>query len=180
MNKHKLLVILFLSTFSVMMNAQAGAHIFAGGVMVSSSDKNLTIPKSGALGYEVGLDARLNSDNMYFLVGGKYGVLGKKEFSYIKGRIGLGFDIFHFSHNIYLRTKIQGSLNFVNDYDSNIAVNPGYEKVNDGFAGVNTGLGLTLGALMFDIDYEYGIFNVAFKQADSKINFLGLNVGYRF
>ncbi len=180
MYKHKLLVFLFLTFYSILANAQAGAHIYAGGVMVTSGDKTLTLPKSGTLGYEAGLDARLNSDDMYFLLGGKFGILGKKDVSYLKGRVGLGFDIFHFSHNIYLRTKLQGSLNFLLDYNSEIALPLGYDKINDGFAGGVTGLGLTLGSLMIDLEYEYGILNVAYKQPTSKLNFLALNAGFRF
>lgn len=180
MHKRNLLFVVFISFVSSFCYSQAGAHIFAGGVIATSKDANLTIPKSGSKGYEIGLDARLNSDDMYFLFGAKYVVLTQEKMSIIKGRLGLGFDIIHFSRNIYLRTKLQGSINFINDFDASIPTAPGYETVNDGFAGVASGLGLTIGPFMVDIDYEYGLFNVAYKQKESKLNFIGLNAGFRF
>ena len=182
MHKRNLLFVVFISLVSSFCYSQAGAHIFAGGVIATSKDANLTIPKSGSKGYEIGLDARLNSDDMYFLFGAKYVVLTQEKMSIIKGRLGLGFDIIHFSRNIYLRTKLQGSINFINDFDATIPFNPGYSilQVNDGFAGAVSGLGLTMGPFMIDLDYEYGLFNVAFGKKESKLNFIGLNAGFRF
>jgi hypothetical protein len=160
--------------------SQAGAHIFGGVTSVITPDKNLTLPKSGSIGYEAGIDARLNSDFMYFLFGGRFAMLTKEKMSIIKARVGLGFDVINFTERTAIRTKLQGSLNFINGYDDTIPTATGYEKVNDGFAGLATGVGLTLGSLMIDLDFEYGLFNVAFEQPTSKIHFLGLNAGFRF
>ena len=84
-----------------------------------------------------------------------------------------------------MRSKLQGSLMFVNDFNSDAIKidklkNSGYTKINDGIAGLNTCLGITLGSLTLDLDYEYGLYNLYFEKKDTKLNFYSLVVGVRF
>ncbi len=176
--------------------SQAGLNIYAGPSMAFSKDEVVTGSGEGHYGYVLGANARLNSDPMYFLLGAEYGTMdfesnkkysffGGDDLSYTKAKIGLGFDIFRISPKFLIRTKLQGSLMFVNNFNDDLLklpkyANNGYLEVNDGIAGVATCAGITLGALTVDLEYELGLFNIFKEKKQSKVNFINLVAGVRF
>lgn len=171
--------------------------IFVGPSVAFSGDKVVTAGGEAHFGYVVGANARLNSDFMYFMLSGEYGtfdLIGNKKWNFIggddlvyfKGKIGLGFDIKKLSARTTLRTKLQGTLLFVNDYDqawinndARLAAN-GYNSLNEGIAGLSTCLGLTIGSLDIDLDYDHGLYNLYNGHKKSKISTLSLTTGFRF
>jgi hypothetical protein len=179
------------------MTSQAGMTIYAGPSFGFSPDKVVTAGGEGHFGYVIGAHARLNSDFMYFMLTGEYGTfdlvgnnkwnfVGGDDLKYIKGKVGLGFDLKRLSSKMVLRSKLQGSLLFVNDYDDNwikndtrLATN-GYTTINEGMAGVATCVGLTIGSLDLDLEYEQGLYNLYTGHKASKIHFINLTAGFRF
>lgn len=179
------------------MSAQAGMTLYLGPSYAFSPDKVVTAGGEGHFGYVVGAHARLNSDFMYFMLTGEYGTfdlvgnkkwnfVGGNDLKYIKAKIGLGFDIKKLNSTTTLRSKFQGSLLFVNDYndawiqnDSRLLSN-GYTAINEGMAGVSTCIGLTLGSFDIDLEYEQGLYNLYTGFKSSKIHFINLTGGFRF
>jgi hypothetical protein len=175
---------------------QAGMNVYAGPSMAFSKDNIVTGSGEAHYGYVIGVNARLNSDPMYFILSGEYGTMdfvsnksfkfiGGDDLSYVKTKIGLGFDIIKISPKFLIRTKLQGSLMFVNGFNDKLLklpkyVNNGYTEVNDGIAGVSTCAGITLGILTVDLEYEYGLFNIFQEKKNSKLNFINLVGGVRF
>lgn len=188
-------VLIFSKTSSIL--GQAGMTLYAGPSIAFSADKVVTAGGEAHFGYVIGANARLNSDFMYFMLTGEYGTfdlvankkwtfIGGDDLVYFKGKIGLGFDIKKLSARTTLRSKIQGTLLFVNDYeqswidnDVRLAAN-GYTKINEGLAGLSTCLGLTIGALDLDLEYDHGFYNLYNEHPKSKISSLTLTTGFRF
>ncbi len=187
-------ILTVLNTYAVF--GQAGINLYAGPSMAFSKDNIVTGSGEAHYGYVIGANARLNSDDMYFLFTGEYGTMdfvsnksfnfiGGDDLSYMKAKVGLGFDVIKISQNFLFRTKLQGSLMFVNNYNNDLLklpkyINNGYVEVNDGIAGIATCAGVTLGILTIDLEYEHGLFNIFKTKKDSKLNFINLSAGVRF
>lgn len=189
-------IVILIALFAQLSFGQAGMNIYVGPSMAFSKDNIVTGSGEAHYGYVIGAHARLNSDPMYFLISGEYGTMdfvsnkklsfiGGDDLTYAKAKIGLGFDVFRFSQKVAIRTKLQGSLMFVNGFNNDLLklpkyVNNGYTEVNDGIAGLATCVGVTLGALTFDLEYEHGLFNIFKEKKQSKLNFINLVAGVRF
>jgi hypothetical protein len=192
----RFIAILFFISFTSLLFGQAGVIVYAGPSFAFSPDDIVTGSGEAHFGYVIGANARINSDPMYFLVTGelggfdflsnkKFGIIGGNDLSYLKGKIGLGFDVKRISNRITIRSKVQGSLMFVNDFDQKLLETPkylsnGYTDVNDGIAGLSTCVGITHGNMLYEIEYEQGLFNIFKDKKTSKINFLNLTAGYQF
>jgi hypothetical protein len=189
------LVCVFL--FTQVYAQEAGLNIYAGPSAMFSRDKIVTKKGEGHYGYVIGANARLNSDFMYFLFSGEYGtfdflsskslkIVGGNDLTYMKGKIGLGFDVVKLGRRTHLRTKFQGNIMFVNNFDQSLLEktaslkNNGYTNVNDGIGGLSTGIGISKGAMTLDLEYEYGLFNFFYEKEESKLDFLNLVMGVRF
>ncbi len=185
------LVLLFLSTVSYQVAAQfQGLVVQTGYSSAFSKDKNITPDGQGHYGWTVGADARLLEGDLYFIMGGHYhstnikasasrNPFGKHDWGYIVGRFGMGFSIWQIAENLTLRSKVLACINF------NVKVppsgfEPGYEKINDSFAGVASGLGVTFGMFEFDFDYQYPLLGSYFEKPDSKMTIISLVGGVRF
>ena len=57
---------------------------------------------------------------------------------------------------------------------------PGYEHLNDSSAGIATGLGMDIGPLTLDLEYQKGIINAYKNQKDSTFNVWSFAVGFFF
>lgn len=185
-------VITFVCVYS-----QAGMGIYLGPSVMKSTDKVVSPGGSMHYGYVIGANARLNSDNMYFLLSGEYGTfdlianksakfIGGEDLSYAKGKIGLGFDIAKISRKIVLRSKLQGTVMFVNNFNQDVIDNDpllsanGYSLINDGIGGLATCIGIRFGSFFTDLEYEKGFFNLYHEKKDSKLNFISLTAGFQF
>lgn len=179
----------FLSIFGVKGQAP-GLVVQAGLSSAFSQDDNVTPSGQGHYGWVIGADARLLDGNLYFIMGGQYHRLnlnaisgpnpfGGKDWGVMTGRFGIGFNFLRLHERLALRSKLLCSINFNQDFDQAKLVAP-YNKLNDSFLGVGTGLGVTLGKLEFDLDYQYGLLNAYNKQSESKFNMLSITAGFRF
>ena len=177
--------------------SQAGMGIYLGPSIMKSPDDVVSPGSNMHYGYVIGANARLNSDNMYFLLSGEYGTfdlianskasfIGGDDLKYIKGKIGLGFDIAKITRKIVIRSKLQGTVLFVNDYEQSIIDNDpilssnNYTTINDGIAGLATCLGIRIGSFFTDLEFEKGFFNLYNEKKGSKLNFITLTAGFQF
>ncbi len=188
------LIIFFCFALASFAIGQSGANAYVGLGVASTKDNNVTADGEQHSGYIVGLDARLAGEDMYFIIGGQYATISmfseeslsffssENKLSMIKGRIGVGFGLASFSESIKLRSKILGSFDMIMDNDDtgrpdNLV---GYDKINDGYLGLVSGLGLDIGIFTVDLEYEYSVLNVFFEQDDTKYNYFTLTAGVRF
>jgi hypothetical protein len=182
-------VIVFISIYSSW-SQSPGLVVQAGLSSAFSHDKNITPSGKGHYGWVVGADARLLDGGLYFLMGGQYHRLNlvaestplpftNKDWGIFTGRFGIGFNFWRIHERLALRSKLLCSINFNQDVDISKLMQP-YDRINDSFLGIGSGLGLTLGILEFDVDFQYGVLNAYNKQKDTNFNMINLVAGVRF
>lgn len=171
--------------------SQAGLQVYAGISNANSKDSLLTPEGTSHPGYHIGLDARLNSGNMYFMVGGQYHSIefladsDKSYFSvtnkmnWMKFRVGLGYNIYNFSERVALRAKTLGSIDVISSHPGKTLNGP-YENYNSGTAGVIVGLGADVHSITIDLEYELGFFNAVNMVSSTSFNFFTMSVGFVF
>jgi len=191
----KVAFILFaLFQFALIGYGQTAGLVLQTGLTASySKTPNLTAAKQAHYGWMAGADARILDGGLYFMLGAQYHqtqILSteKPEFfnndlEMMKFRLGMGFTLVKLSYKSFIRSKVLGSVNFVLDgpdtkpYFPN---SPQPANLNDSSLGLTTGIGLTLGALDFDLDFEYGVLNLVFKQPKSTFDSFTFMVGFHF
>ena len=188
------LILLFLSggIMTSSLSGQGGLSIYSGFVASFSQDLNVTPAGTGHYGHFIGADFRLNSGDMYFAGGGRYyrtSLLAEKKvsffsnaetYSYFTARFGFGFNLKHFSYRTRLRSKLFGVFNFSGNTPQTMMEIPGYEKLNDASGGIATGLGMDIGPLTLDLEYQKGLINSYRKQQDSKFDVWSFAIGVFF
>lgn len=185
-------VIFILLAFSLDLNAQSPGLVVQTGVSTAyAKDGNITFKNQAHYGYFIGADARILEGNMYFIIGGQYHATSlnstsdpeffkNNNWKILMGRLGLGFNLIKFSDNFALRSKLLGSINFNVDSPKNALNMPNYDKLNDSFLGATTGLGVTIGFIDIDLDFQYGFINAYTEQPKSTFDFWTLGVGVHF
>lgn len=187
-----IIFVLFLLT-SIGYGQSAGLVLQTGLTASYSKTPNLTSANQAHYGWMAGADARILDGGLYFLLGAQYHQTqilstGKPEFftndlEMMKFRLGMGFTIVQLSYKSFIRSKVLGSVNFILDGpDTNpyFPNSPQPANLNDSSLGLTTGIGLTLGSLDFDLDFEYGLLNVVFKQPKSTFDSFTFMVGFHF
>ena len=189
----RLYSILFFLTVSVITSfGQAPGIVIQTGLTTGySKDFNITKGKEMHYGWMVGADARLLEGDMYFIIGGQYhktslNSTGSAEFfknndwTQLHGRCGLGFNIFRLSERITFRSKLLGSINFTLEAPKDALNIPEYTTLNDSSLGAATGIGVTIGSLDIDLEYQYGIINAYYMQPKSTFDIWTLMAGFHF
>ncbi len=173
------------------MSGQAGLQVYAGISNATSKDSLLTPSGTSHPGFHIGLDARLNSGNMYFVVGGQYHsieFLASDEKSYfsvtnkmnwLKFRVGLGYNVYNFNEKVALRAKTLGSIDVISSHPGRV-VNGPYENYNSGTAGLIAGLGADIYNITVDLEYEFGFFNAVNMVPSTSVNFFTFSLGFVF
>jgi hypothetical protein len=186
----KYLTILGLLLSISLIGQEAGATIYGGLINAKLHSQNYCLNCKYQSGYVVGLDGRLNSGALYFMVSGDYGKLdllpvetvdyiGKDKMTLFKLKAGMGFKILGFSDRVYLSSKIQMSFTNIFKYDDTILKLSNY-RLNDGFLGATTGLMLNYGVLIIELEFERGLLNMFYDEPETKLNFLTLKTGFKF
>lgn len=178
--------------FCLFLNAQSpGVVVYTGLSSMYTSDRQVTTKGEMHYGWLVGADARLVEGGLYFLIGGQFiksslhsskkpEFFKKRDFNVISGRLGLGFNLVRFNNGGTLRSKVLGSINFINDAPEGGLYIDGYRDLNNAYLGVLSGLGYTWGIWDIDFEYQYGIFNAFYKQPDTKFNGYTFTAGLHF
>jgi len=186
---------LILSLFAVILSivvgySQSGLNVYTGISNAKSKSEILTPEGHSHKGFHLGADARLNSGNMYFVVGGQYHVINflaqesgsffsvDEKMSWMKLRIGLGYNVVNFTEKIALRAKTLGVLDFISKHPE--LPDAPYQVYNAGTAGVAIGIGFDIYAFTLDIEYEKGFFNAVNMVKGTEFDFFTINVGVRF
>lgn len=184
--------ILFYFIFLVFATGQAPGLVIQTGITTSySKDANITSGKGLHYGWMVGADARILEGDLYFLIGGQYHKTSLKsstspdffknnDWTLMHGRCGIGFNIFRINEKISFRSKLLGSVNFIMDAPTKALNIPDYELLNDSFLGAVTGLGITIGSIDIDLDFQYGLINSYFKRPKSTFDIWTLMAGFHF
>lgn len=171
---------------------QSGLNVYAGLSNASSRDALITPEGTSLPGFMIGADARLNADDMYFMVGGQYhqiDFLAQEERSFFsvdekmvwfKLRVGLGYNLAHIGENVTLRAKTLGSLNFISSSPELAAAPYSGTPYNSGTAGGVLALGIDVFSFTFDIEYERGFFNAVNMVDGTEYDFLTAAVGFFF
>ena len=187
---HSVIICFFLNAFNI--SAQSPGLVIQTGMSTAyAKDGNITFKNQAHYGYFIGADARIIEGSMYFIIGGQYHAtsLGStsdptfftnNDWNILMGRLGLGFDIIKFSDNLALRSKLLGSINFNLDSPENALNKQGYDTLNDSFLGATTGVGVTIGFIDIDLDFQYGFINAYTKQPKSTFDFWTLGDGVHF
>ena len=171
--------------------SQAGVKAYAGIITAYSQDDLITPEGYIHSGYTIGVDTRLDNDPMYFLIGGAFGtmdLISTKSLSYfdgdkltfIKGRFGLGFDVLRITSKIFITTKFAGVIKYIVSYDETLLTIPEYDVINKGTATVLGGVGVTIGLLSVDFEYEYGLFNLYSEKKDTRFDYINITAGINF
>lgn len=190
--KHNLLLIFLLVSFTTVLFGQApGIVVQAGVSTMYAKDGNVTLKNEAHYGWVVGADARLLDGDLYFIIGGHFhstslmsssspDFFKNNDWKILMTRLGLGFNLVKFSERFVLRSKAIGSINFIVDAPSKGLDISGYDKINDSFLGIGTGLGLTMGSFDLDLDFQYGVINAYYKQPKTTFDGFTLMFGVHF
>lgn len=168
-----------------------GLVIQTGLTTAYAKDFNITNNKGMHFGWMVGADGRLLDGDLYFIIGGQFhktslrssttpDFFKNNDWTLIHGRCGIGFNIFRINEKMSLRSKVLGSVNFLFDAPANALNIPGYTKLNDSFLGAATGIGITLGSIDLDLEFQYGIINAYNEQPKSTFDIWTLMAGFHF
>lgn len=171
---------------------QGGMNIYTGIAANFNKDKNVTPEGTGHYGYFVGVDGRLNSGDLYFAGGLRYHrtslmaessksfFSNEENFAVLVFRGGFGFNLKHFSHKTRLRSKIFGAFNMASNSPETRLETVGYEKLNDSWGGLTSGLGMDIGAITLDLEYHKGFVNAYNGQPGTKFDTWSFAVGFFF
>lgn len=182
--------VLSFTTSEIYAQGKSGAIIYTGLTSATSKDILLTPEGTAITGYHVGLDARLFSGTMFFGGGIQYHNLTllatpnaeyfspEKSHKVVKTRFGLGFNIHQFTHLIALRAKAYGTFNFNLEYDRDMV--PSNYEYTGAYAGALAGLGVDIGFIAIDVEYEKGLVNALSQRPDSKLDIWTLSLGLFF
>ncbi len=187
----KLLLLSVILMFYFNMSGQAGAHVHGGLLAGQFNTTNLTPEGTTHRGWRVGVDARLNSGKMFFTGGvhyfkysfdaadgGEYFNTGD-SFTIQKGRFGLGWNLIEIPLIMRLRAKLMGSINLITAPDDRDLPSQ-YERMNDGYASLDFGLGVDVLFFTIDLEYEKGMLNAVNQAPDTKLDYWSLTAGVFF
>ena len=184
------IVILFFAQTAV--DAQSPGLVIQAGLSTAyAKDTNITKGNQAHYGYVIGADARIIEGSMYFIIGGQYHVTSlnstssqdffkNNDWKILMTRLGLGFNIIKFSDKLALRSKLLGSINFSLDSPRGGLNIPDYMVLNDSFLGVTSGLGLTIGFIDIDLEFQFGVINAYQFQPKSTFDSWTLVTGVHF
>ena len=174
-----------------LMTGQAGLNPYVGISNAKNADALITPANTSHPGYLIGVDARLNSGGMYFVIGGQFHNIeflatDEKSFltvsnkmNWLKLRFGLGFNVVTLNPKVAIRLKSLGSLNLITSHSDDLKNGP-YDSFNSGTAGLVLGAGLDVHGITVDLEFEKGFFNAVNMVSGTTYNFLTMTVGFVF
>lgn len=187
-----IILILSIIMIGTSLSAQLGGMRVYGGMTTMTNQGDIANPTGEShSGFHIGVDGRLMSGTMSFLVGGRYTAVtlnpeekftfvGHEErLSVMNGRVGLGYSLFSVGDIFRVRTKALASFDLVLATKGE-QQRPNILSLNDGWLGFVTGLGFDIGPATLDLEYEFGVVNGYSMLPGSKFNSLSLSAGFFF
>ncbi|MDF1694637.1 MAG: hypothetical protein P1U56_02340 [Saprospiraceae bacterium] len=189
--RYSILFVFTLTFCTTVWSQDGGMRVYAGITSMINKDKIANPSGFSHTGYHIGVDGRLMSGGMAFIVGGRFTSVSKlatEDFQLsgheatlttLNGRAGLDFSIFSFTPLFRLRTKALASFDVLLNQSDQPDPPAGY-KFNDGWLGLVTGLGADIGPAVIDIEYELGVVNAYNMKKESTFNSWTLSIGFFF
>ncbi len=189
--KHLLVLILSIVCVQFSFSQNAGMRAYGGITKMSNRVAAITPAGTSHNGYHIGVDGRLNSGGMFFVVGVKFtsvDLIAAKESAYFSsetthyifgGRVGLGWHLLRFNNGFSIRGKALAQLDSNLKYDNDELSVP-YDSMVDAAASAVVGLGLEFKGITIDVEYEYGLVNVYSQQKDTKSDAINVSLGFFF
>ena len=179
-------------TLTTSISAQEGGmRVYLGTTSLVNKDVIANPEGFSHSGFHIGVDGRLMSGGMAFLIGGRFTSVSKtavKDFkltghdsklTVMNGRAGLDISIYSFTHLARIRTKALASFDLVLT-QSGPDIPPNGYSLNDGWLGLVSGLGADIGPAVVDIEFEFGVINGYNQKKKSTFNSLSFSVGFFF
>ncbi len=170
---------------------QAGLRLYSG--VTSAKNRVLAVTPENAShnGFHFGADGRLNSGQMFFVLGLRYtkiDLLARSESEFfsnetnhtlINGRVGLGWHLIQFGYDKSIRAKLLGQIDFNGSHDNDLLDGDFNQLVGAAASGV-AGVGIQYKFLTIDLEYEYGLVNLYSNQKETKVDALSFSLGFFF
>lgn len=175
--------------FSIACTAQT--HMYFGLLSGSNSLETLTPKEFSHSGWKVGIDQQLVGKGIYLIGGVQYerfneeARMGTNFFEtapaiqILKPRAGIGITPLGFTDLFKIRLKGLASYNYFLAFEGEEASFE-TEKIKSGYMNLDLGVGVTVGILTVDIEYELGLNDVIEDLSDSQFRFLSISAGLMF
>lgn len=164
---------------------------YAGVTHMINQDARFNPEGTRYTGAQAGIDGRLMSGGMSFVVGGQYARISRlpsedaaylgldASMSLFRGRGGLEFTIFEFAKGMRVRSKILAEITGVLGTSGEGWPDPD-DRLNSGWGSGVTGLGLDISSFTFDVEFAYGALNAYQQQKSATFNRWSFQVGVFF
>lgn len=183
------IVIIFCSGYSY---SQAnGLRVYGGLTTMKNQDPIANPVDQIHSGYHIGVDGRMLSGGMSFMVGARFTSISRTAVDNIKlyghdsqltimnGRGGLDFALYSIGDFFRVRSKVLFSFD-ISLTASGEPTPPADYKLNDSWLGAVTGLGFDIGPATLDVEYEHGFINAYNQKKSSKFNSWTVSAGFFF
>jgi len=166
-------------------------HMHFGLLSGSNSLQTLTPDDFSHSGWRVGVDQQVFGKGVYILSGIHYVRFNEEArngtdffdtdpaIQILKPRAGIGITPLALSKFFKIRGKALASYNYFLAFEGEDATFE-TDKIKSGYMNLDLGLGVTVGILTLDVEYEMGLNDVIEDLADSKYRFLSVSAGFMF
>lgn len=184
---------LFVLIFSVCTIGAASTqtHMHFGLLSGSNKLETLTPKDFSHSGWRIGIDQQILGKGLY-LLGGLHYVRFNEEarsgtnffetdpaIQILKPRVGIGITPIAFTDLLKLRFKGMASYNYFLAFEGERASFES-DKIKSGYMNLDIGVGVTVGIITVEIEYELGLNNVIEDLSDSQFRFLTVSAGLMF
>ena len=187
--KRSILIPFVFVCLSGFVHSQTHAHF--GLLSGSNSLKDLTPDNFSHSGWRVGVDQNIFGKGVY-IIGGLHYVRFNEEardgtnffetspaIQILKPRAGIGITPLSLTKLLKIRAKALASYNYFLAFDGE---NASFEsdKIKSGYLNLDIGVGVTVGVITVDVEYELGLNGVIEDLSDSEFRFLSVSAGFMF
>lgn len=184
-----ILTLSLIITFTLLANSQT--HMHFGLLSGSNKLETLTPDDFSHSGWRIGIDQQILGKGVY-LLGGLHYVRFNEEarsgtnffetdpaIQILKPRAGIGITPLALTDLLKLRLKGMASYNYFLAFEGERASFDS-DKIKSGYLNLDIGIGVTVGILTVDLEYELGLNDVIEDLSDSQFRFLTVSAGLMF
>ena len=184
-----ILTLSLIITVTLLANSQT--HMHFGLLSGSNKLETLTPDDFSHSGWRIGIDQQILGKGVY-LLGGLHYVRFNEEarsgtnffetdpaIQILKPRAGIGITPLALTDLLKLRLKGMASYNYFLAFEGERASFDS-DKIKSGYLNLDIGIGVTVGILTVDLEYELGLNDVIEDLSDSQFRFLTVSAGLMF
>jgi len=170
---------------------QSQTHMHFGLLSGSNKLKDLTPDDFSHSGWRIGVDQNIFGKGVY-IIGGLHYVRFNEEardgtdffdtdpaIQILKPRAGIGITPFALTELFKIRFKGLASYNYFLAFEGENA-SFDEDKIKSGYLNFDIGVGVTVGVVTVDVEYELGLNDVIDDLSDSQFRFLSVSAGFMF